>query len=385
MRQSLLTYICCPACRGQLSDLLEPPQEEQENREIEIKENILTCEPCGNWFPVRNFVPELLPNHLRNRARDLEFLETMELKPTEEQLQKLREQARAFTLEEPSGADAGDEGSHHKKSEISIESKITDQHFFGPGFLAPFNPSNPEFTMTVVRRLGNVLPLLELNAGDVVLDMGPGYAWTTEWMLKMGLEPIGVDICRTYLDIGIQRMERGGEKRPHLVIADIENLPLKDEILNAVLCFDAFHHVPDRPKAMAGFFRSLKAYGNIALAEPAGDHEFAKVSREVMDKYGILEKGMDLEDVNGYCRGLQVEPPEQHYVLKFQHTESSGTLTPEFIRDHSYVDCNIYRIKKRLGEREQPLSTPTPAAKFTHKVKQKVKRILKKLLLRFLQ
>ena len=43
------------------------------------------------------------------------------------------------------------------------------------------------------------------------LDSGSGYSWTTEWLYKAGVEAIGIDICRTYLEIGIERM---GTDRP---------------------------------------------------------------------------------------------------------------------------------------------------------------------------
>ncbi|MCP4214765.1 MAG: methyltransferase domain-containing protein, partial [bacterium] len=260
---------------------------------------------------------------------------------------------------------------------ISIKTKVTEEDFFGPGFSSPFNPGNPDYTMHLIRRLGNILPLLELKKDDVVLDMGAGYAWTTEWLKKMGAESIGIDICRTYLDIGLKRM---GEKRPHLVVGDVENLPIKANCLNAVLCYDAFHHIPNRKKCLGNFFKSLKDYGNIALAEPGGTHEFEKISKEVMDKYGILEKGMELDDINDYCDGLKVLPPEQHYILKVQKDDRDKPLSLEFMHTHSYVDCNFFVVKKRLGERD----LVPDGSKFKRKVKKGLKRLLKRVVVKLL-
>jgi SAM-dependent methyltransferase len=178
-----------------------------------------------------------------------------------------------------------------------------------------------------------------------------------------------VDICRTYLDIGVQRM---GKNLPHLIIGDIENLPIKTDCLNAVLCYDAFHHIPDRKKAMSHFTRALGDRGNIVLAEPGGTHEFAKVSTDVMDKYGILEKGMEKDDIINYCEGLNVLPPEQHYVVKIQDNELEKTLTPEFVYTHAHVNCNIFVVKKQKdvrGLNSQGLS-------FKQRIKKKIKRVL---------
>jgi uncharacterized protein YbaR (Trm112 family)/SAM-dependent methyltransferase len=376
MRYSLLDYIACSHCGGDLTcrlPLSEKAGGAEGNDSVEIKKGLLVCSGCGLWFPIIDYIPELLPNHLRDWEKDLAFLKTLGHKLPKDTFKEMLDKSRTFA----DRAGKEDNGSSYKKSEMSIKDNVADESFFGPGYSSPFNPGNPEYTMHLIRRLGNVLPLLEPKQADVVLDIGVGYAWTTEWLKKMGVTPIGVDICRTYVDIGVKRM---GEELPYLVIGDIENLPLKDNILNAVLCYDAFHHIPNRQKAMGRFFRALKDNGNIVLAEPAGDHEFAEVSKEVMDKYGILEKGMDLEDVIDYCDGLRVLPPEQHYILKIQRDEQDSALSPEFIHSHSYVDCNVYLVKKRQGEGEPVSQAPT----LKSKVKGKVKRLLQKFFYRFL-
>jgi ubiquinone/menaquinone biosynthesis C-methylase UbiE len=160
----------------------------------------------------------------------------------------------------------------------------------------------------------------------------------------MGFEPIGVDICRTYIDIGIERM---GNIRPHLIVADVENLPIKDTCINSVLCYDSFHHIPNRKAAMAHFFRALREDGLVVLAEPGKDHEQAQVSIDVMEKYGILEKGIETEDIKSYCEGLNFMPAEQHFMLKIDHEEQGKVLTSKFIKSHSLVECNIFVIRKK--------------------------------------
>jgi uncharacterized protein YbaR (Trm112 family)/2-polyprenyl-3-methyl-5-hydroxy-6-metoxy-1,4-benzoquinol methylase len=376
MRYSLLDYIACSSCGGDLNCAFPVPENHtaaNKNDSEEIKEGLLVCKSCGIWYPIIDYIPELLPPHLRDWEKDGVFLKKLEQKLSKDTYKDMLEKLQAYA----GSSDKEDKGLHHKRSEMSIKDNVSDESFFGPGSSSPFNPCNPDYTMHLIRRLGNVLPLLELKQDDLVLDIGVGYAWTTEWLKKIGFQPIGVDICRTYVDIGVKRM---GENLPYLVIGDIENLPLKDHILNAVLCYDAFHHIPNRQQAMGRFFRSLKENGNIVLAEPAGDHEFAQVSKDVMDKYGILEKGMDLEDVKDYCNGLRILPPEQHYILKIQGDEQGNTLLPEFIHTHSYMDCNVYVVKKRQGKGE----SVSQAVTLKSKVKQKIKRLLNKFLYKYL-
>jgi ubiquinone/menaquinone biosynthesis C-methylase UbiE len=143
-----------------------------------------------------------------------------------------------------------------------------------------------------------------------------------------------------------------GNIRPHLILADVENLPIKDTCINSVLCYDSFHHIPNRKAALAHFFRALREDGLVALAEPGKDHERAQVSIDVMEKYGILEKGIETEDIKAYCEGLNFMPPEQHFMLKIDHEEQGKVLTSKFIKSHSLVECNIFVIRKKSEGKE---------------------------------
>ncbi|MGD2086731.1 MAG: methyltransferase domain-containing protein [Candidatus Aminicenantes bacterium] len=379
MRPSLLNFIQCVSCGSELTLLVSGQKEiDREDDSLEIKQGLLNCSKCGHWFPLRDFIPELLPDHLRDWPGDLEFLENIKTTIPGDIFKELSEKSQAFVKQ---ASMIEDTGIHYKKSEISIKTKITDPHFFGPGFTLPFNPGDTGYSMRELGRFGNVLPLLELKGGDVVLDSGPAYAWTTEWLIKMGIEAIGVDICRTYMDIGMQRMEpmiQKGLKPPHLLVGDVENLPIKDRVLDAVLCYDSFHHIPNRKAAMGHFYRTLKESGNIVLAEPDGTHEYREISREAMDKYGHLERGMELEDVNEYCHGLNVISPEQHFILNIQNKEQNQRLSPDFILSHSHIDCNVFVIKKSSGEKPREI----PLSKIKRKLKQKVKRLLKWLFIK---
>jgi SAM-dependent methyltransferase len=267
---------------------------------------------------------------------------------------ELRAALAAFT---PSGDSASDPGAHYKKAEIGIKSKIDDPHFFGPGYSSPFNPWNSEFTVYLISLFGAVMPMLNAKRGDVIVDSGCGYSWSTEWLFRSGFDPIGVDICRTYLEIAIARI---GSFRPHLVVGDVENLPLAASTANAILAYESFHHIPDRRRAMASYDRVLKDGGTVILAEPGGAHESAKVSVEAMEKYGILERGMELDDVAGYAAGTAFGDLGQVYVIRASQDELGREIDPGFFKRHSAFDGNLFRLSKgpkrssRQGERVAP-------------------------------
>jgi len=316
------------------------------NYEAAVEEGLLISGETGRWYPIRNFIPELLPDNLRNFERDFEFLSG---------LRTILPPALFDRLNEPSlfsGKAVEDAiGGKYKRAEIVLPSTIDDPSFFDPGYKAPFNHWTPEHSIYLIRLFSFCLPLLQRNGPiQVVLDAGCGYSWTTDWLLKIGFEPIGVDISRAYLDIAASRL---GASLPHVVVADTENLPIQSSAVDAILCYEAFHHVPDRKKAMQQFFRILKPGKSVVLAEPGSDHEHAQRSIEVMEKYGILERGMSLADVRGYVRGSGFSPPVQHHVLETDvPTAARASLTDEFLTKCGFLASNLYTVDK-----------PMPAAK----------------------
>lgn len=337
---------------------------------VEVEQGLLVCLACARWFPIAGFLPELLPDHLRDQDLDRQHFEACARGLPEALVTALNSAPRR----EPSGADSG---TPYKRAEIGIASKVDDPHFFSPGYSSPFNPHNADFTLYLIKLFGAAVPLLELRNGDVLLDSGCGYAWTTEWLYKSGVEAIGVDISRQYLDIGIQRM---GADRPHLIVADIEHLPIRTASADAVFGYESFHHVPDRPKAMAGFSRALKPGGRIVLAEPGAAHEHAQVSVDVMNKYGILEKGMELDDVQRYVAGTSLGRPEQVFLIRATDREIGRTLDRVFVQTHSAVEGNLFRIPRNesllhaaAAAWQQPRRVVWP------KVKRRVKAALVRL------
>lgn len=306
------------------------------NFTVDVEEGLLICAGCGRWYPIIGQLPEILPDHLRNAERDLTFFGSIAgALPAD-----LRARLEAFV---PRGSGAHDTGAHHKTSEMTITSKIEDPGFFGPGYTSPFNLWNPEFSLYLVALFGAVLRVLELRKGETVIDSGSGYAWTTEWFHRAGVPAVGIDISRVYPEIGIARM---GANRPHLVIGDVEHLPLKSGSADAIMAYESFHHIPDRNRAMAGYDRVLKEGGRIVLAEPGAAHEHAEVSVDVMHKYGILERGMELDDVRGYAAGTRLTRIQQVFLAKITAADAGAVVGADFLRARSMTDGHLFHLSR---------------------------------------
>ena len=335
-----------------LDSLAGSPAPAARDNDVEVESGLLVC-ACERWFPIERGIPELLPDHLRDVAKDFSRLEpaTVALPP---ELVSILRRAR------PEATAAPDLGAHHKRAEIDITSKVDGPMFFAPGYTSPFAPWDSAFSVYLLKLFGAVAPLLALNQGDRVIDSGCGYAWTTEWLLRSGFDPIGVDICRTYLEVGLTRM---GASRPHLVIADVENLPFAPGIARAVLAYESFHHIPDRARAMRAYERVLLDGGVVILAEPGATHEEAQVAIDAMQKYGILEKGMELGDVLAYTHGTTLTV-EQLYLMRMAHGEVGANVNAAFVKTHSVLEGNLFRLTKAAKPRapaEHAGAGPQPA------------------------
>jgi SAM-dependent methyltransferase/uncharacterized protein YbaR (Trm112 family) len=390
MRYSIVTVLACPACFGELTTIVVsempapmPPRSTpasmhvapegalvaprgsrpppatalgdaltryaaassapDRNWAVEVKEGVLACEACDRWFPVTGFLPELLPDHLRDPGRDRAFLDGCARVLPPDLLAALRDAPRGTRPASPVAEDAG---AHYKRAEISIRERVDDDEFFSPGYVSPFNRNDTGFTVYLIKLFGAAVPLLDLKGGDTLIDSGCGYAWTTEWLFKAGVEAIGVDICRSYLEIGIERM---GANRPHLVVGDVEHLPIRKAVVDAIFAYESFHHVPDRNRAMSSYGRILKHGGRAVLAEPGAAHEHAQIAVDVMSKYGILEKGMELADIERYISGTPMTRPEQVFVVRASDRELGATFDQTFARTHSTLEGNLFRVWKSDG------------------------------------
>ena len=67
----MLDILACPIDKHYPLELVEV----QVDNEEEIKEGALVCSKCGRYYPIIDDIPMMLPDELRDRQRDINFLE----------------------------------------------------------------------------------------------------------------------------------------------------------------------------------------------------------------------------------------------------------------------------------------------------------------------
>ncbi len=146
--------------------------------------------------------------------------------------------------------------------------------------------------------LGQLLACFKPLPDQVVLDFGAGSCWTSRALAQLGVEVIACDASETALRFGRQLFERfpvvGDQPSPTFLHFDGYKLDIGDESVDAVCCFDAFHHVPNPEEVLTEFFRILRPGGVAAFSEVGEHHSHTLVAQREMRSWGVLENDIVL-------------------------------------------------------------------------------------------
>lgn len=76
MRRSMLDILACPIDKYYPLELIEIDTAEDKiiNENI-IKEGVLFCSQCSRFYPIIEEIPVMLPDELRDKEKDIQFLQ----------------------------------------------------------------------------------------------------------------------------------------------------------------------------------------------------------------------------------------------------------------------------------------------------------------------
>ncbi len=101
-----------------------------------------------------------------------------------------------------------------------------------------------------------------------VLDLGSGPGYLSEFLSDV-----------VSLDKNIEYLKMFSGKR---VLADINFLPFKDEVFDAVLCIDAFHFFRNDPTEI---MRIIKPHGVLVISQFFNKTDFEEKKNEIKEKF----------------------------------------------------------------------------------------------------
>ncbi|MGD9721854.1 MAG: class I SAM-dependent methyltransferase [Pirellulales bacterium] len=187
---------------------------------------------------------------------------------------------------------------------------------------------NPRECVETFQQLGRLFAGLRLAPGMTVLDFGCGSCWLTEFLNKMGLHVVALDVSQAALDIGRDILAMDRRINPDLTIQlmpyDGRRIPLPDAAVDRVVCFGAFHHVPNKIEIMHEIFRVMKRDSIFGLGDAGIDYDTIPQSIFERETWGVLEDNLHLEELKaigaaaGFGDMYLTLAPEPQYWFPFE-------------------------------------------------------------------
>jgi SAM-dependent methyltransferase len=154
---------------------------------------------------------------------------------------------------------------------------------------------------SILYRLGIAVAELRLGLGHVVLDLGAGACWLSAYLNRLGARTIAMDVSPTALELGRELFRLDPRQRldlePQFLTYDGRKIPLPDASVDRVVCFDAFHHVPNEYEVLAEIARVLRPGGRAVFAEPGEGHSHQGHSVLESQRFQVLENELDLPEL----------------------------------------------------------------------------------------
>ena len=157
-------------------------------------------------------------------------------------------------------------------------------------------------TPEMLENLGSLLGGLHLGTAMTVLDFGAGTCWLSRLIAQLNCQVICCDPSAAALEIGrrffADHPPLGHEVLPAKFLQfDGHRLDLPDGSVDRIICFDAFHHVPNQAEVLREFGRVLRQGGIAGFSEPGRHHSRSPQSQYEMKNYRVLENDINLEGI----------------------------------------------------------------------------------------
>lgn len=173
------------------------------------------------------------------------------------------------------------------------------RHVLNRPFSGPTAPDD-------LHRLALLMTELRVGPGLDVLDFGAGSCWLTACLNRMGCRVVAVDISPSALNLGRELFSLDQRQRPELMprflAYDGHKLPLADESVDRIACYDAFHHIPNQDEILREMYRVLRHGGRVVMAEPGEGHSHGDTSMFEESAFAVLENDFDVLDVEKRAR-----------------------------------------------------------------------------------
>jgi ubiquinone/menaquinone biosynthesis C-methylase UbiE len=186
--------------------------------------------------------------------------------------------------------------------------------------------SDPECGVYLIR-LGAIMNLIPPPPAKL-LDIGCGTGWTSIFFAKRGYSVHGVDISEGMISAAEENKIVNNVRNIEFSVCDYEKMNFDLEF-DIVIYFDSLHHSENETLALQSAFKALKNGGICVLLEPGKGHSKAEKSREVIEKFGTIERDMSPEII---WRSAKIVGFSHCYIFPKSSSMARNIYDKKFLR-----------------------------------------------------
>lgn len=154
----------------------------------------------------------------------------------------------------------------------------------------------------ILQNMGYLLSGMRLGKTMTVLEFGSGTCWFSRFLNQLQCETISCDASLTALQLGEKLFEKlpvlgPVVAKPRFLHFNGRSIDLPDESVDRIVCFDAFHHIPNQEEVIAEMARVLKPGGIAGFSEPGRFHSQSPQSQYEMNNYTVLENDIVVSEI----------------------------------------------------------------------------------------
>jgi len=220
----------------------------------------------------------------------------------------------------------------------------------------------PEEALLASMGCGNPTALANLNAGEVVLDLGSGGGIDVLLSAKrVGPtgKAYGLDMTDEMLTLANENKRKAGVKNVEFLKGEIENIPLPDNSVDVIISNCVINLSADKDRVLREAFRVLRPGGRFAVSDVVTRGEIMpEIRRSVLLWVGCVAGALDEKDYRSKLASagfeqIQIEPTRVYRVEDAReflsgHNIDMDSLAPQV--DGKFVSAFVRAVKPMAKE-----------------------------------
>ncbi len=245
----------------------------------------------------------------------------------------------------------------------SPEGVVNEITFFDNLYAATELTGLPETVTEASLGCGNPTAIASLRQGETVLDLGSGGGidcFIAAQQVGPAGNVIGLDMTPDMLALANENKAKMGIQNVDFRQGEIENMPLDDESVDAIISNCVINLSPDKDAVFSEAFRVLKPGGRLAVSDIVTQGDIPEPVRQSLEAWvGCIAGALDEEDYlqkirNAGFADVRVESRDVYgtEVLEGQTLgpaaeELLATIDPTIVQGYAAVSAKIVAYKPR--------------------------------------